>query len=101
MPEHIVDKRIYYSVFGSLMLLLAATLTIAYIHLGKLNLVAAMTIAVIKAVLIMLYFMHLRYSSRLLWVFVLAGFFWMGIIFALTFSDYLSRGWLPVPTGWE
>lgn len=101
MSEHIVEKKIYYSVFGGLMALLAATVGIAYVHLGRLNVVAALTIATIKTVLIMLYFMHLRYSSRLLWVFVVAGFFWLGIIFTLVFSDYLTRGWLQTPTGWE
>ena len=101
MSEHIVAKKIYYTVFGSLMALLGATVAIAYIHLGKLNVIAALTIAVIKAVLIILYFMHVRYSSRLLWIFVGAGFFWLGILFALAYSDFLTRGWLPLPTGWE
>jgi len=101
MSEHIIEKKIYYTVFGSLMALLGATVAIAYIHLGKLNMVAAVSIAVIKAVLIILYFMHVRYSSRLLWIFVCAGFFWLGIMFALSFSDFLTRGWLPLPTGWE
>ena len=101
MSEHIIEKKIYYSVFGGLMALLGATVAIAYIHLGKLNMIAALSIAVIKAVLIILYFMHVRYSSRLLWIFVCAGFFWLGIMFALSFSDFLTRGWLPLPTGWE
>ena len=85
MPEHIVEKKTYYSVFGGLMGLLAATVGIAYIHLGKLNVIAVVTIAVVKAILIILYFMHVRYSSRLLWIFVGAGFFWLGILFALSF----------------
>jgi len=101
MSEHIVEKKTYYKVFAALMVLLAATVAIAYIHLGKLNIVVAVTIAFIKATLIILYFMHVRYSSRLLWVFVGAGFFWLGILFALSFSDYLTRGWLPQPTAWE
>jgi cytochrome c oxidase subunit IV len=101
MSEHIVEKKIYYSVFGSLMVLLGATIVIAYIHLGKLNVIAALTIAVVKAILIILYFMHVRYSSRVVWIFVGAGFFWLGILFALSFSDFLTRGWLPMPTGWE
>jgi cytochrome c oxidase subunit IV len=106
MQEHIhehivVDKKKYYLVFAALMLLLAGTVGVAYIHLGRLNVFAALTIAFIKATLIILYFMHVRYSSRLLWVFVAAGFFWLGIMFALSFSDYLTRDWLPQPTGWE
>jgi len=101
MTEHIVAKRTYYGVFLGLMLLLAATVSIAYIHLGELNIIAALTIAFIKATLIILYFMHIRYSSRLLWIFVAAGFFWLAILFALSFSDFLTRSWLSVPTGWQ
>ena len=101
MSEHIVAKKTYFGVFAALMALLGATVVIAYIHLGKLNIIVALTIAVIKATLIILYFMHVRYSSRLLWVFVGAGFFWLMILFALSFSDFLTRGWLPQPTAWE
>jgi len=96
MTEHIVEKRTYYSVFAALMILLAATIGIAYIHLGRFNILAALTIATMKAVLIILYFMEVKYSSRLLWVFVAAGFFWLGILFALTFADYATRIWLPL-----
>ncbi len=53
-----------------------------------------MTIATVKAVLVLLYFMHVRYSSRLTWIFVAAGFFWFLILVGFTFSDYASRGWL-------
>jgi cytochrome c oxidase subunit 4 len=101
MSEHILDKKIYFRVFAALIALLGATVVIAYIHLGKLNIIVALTIAVIKMTLIILYFMHVRYSSRLLWVFVGAGFFWLMILFALSFSDFLTRGWLPQPTAWE
>jgi cytochrome c oxidase subunit 4 len=101
MSEHILDKKIYFRVFAALMALLGATVAIAYIHLGKLNIIVALTIAVIKMTLIILYFMHVRYSSRILWVFVGAGFFWLMILFALSFSDFLTRGWLPQPTAWE
>src|SRR5262245_58228943 len=101
MSEHIIPRKVYFTVFGALMVLLAATVGVAYIPLGELNVVAAMTIGVTKAVLIILYFMHVRYSFRLSWVWVGAGFFWLVIMFALTFSDYFTRGWLPVPTGWR
>ena len=94
MTEHIIEKRTYYSVFAALMILLAATIGIAYIHLGRFNILAALTIASVKAVLIILYFMEVKYSSRLLWIFVAAGFFWLGILFALTFADYATRIWL-------
>jgi len=101
MSEHIIPRKVYFTIFGALMVLLAVTVGIAYIHLGELNVIAAMTIAVTKAVLIILYFMHVRYSSRLSWVWVVSGFFWLIIMFTLTFSDYFTRDWLPVPTGWK
>src|SRR5262245_31518794 len=101
MTEHIVPKKTYFAVFSALMLMLALTVGIAYIHLGEWNVVVAMSIAVTKAVLIILYFMHVRYSPRLMWIYVGARFFWLGILFALTFSDYFTRAWLPAPTGWN
>jgi cytochrome c oxidase subunit 4 len=62
----------------------------------RLNTVVALTIATIKATLVVLYFMHVRYSMRLVWVIVASALFWLAILFALTFSDYLTRGWLSV-----
>ena len=59
------------------------------------NTVIALTIAVIKATLVVLYFMHVRYSSRLIWVIVTSALFWLAIMFALTISDYWTRTWLP------
>lgn len=98
MPEHIVSKTTYFVIFGALMLGTAITVWVAFLDLDRLfpgaNTVVALTIAVIKATLVILYFMHVRYSARLTWVIVLAGFFWLGILFVLTMSDYMSRGWL-------
>jgi cytochrome c oxidase subunit 4 len=96
----VISKKTYYWVFALLMALLALTIGAAYIHLGKFNIVAALSIAAIKAVIIILYFMHVRYSSQLTWVFVGAGFFWLGILLVLTISDYLTRDWLAIPLGW-
>ena len=62
---------------------------------GPLNAIVAMTIAVFKATAVVLYFMHVRYSSRLIWLIVGSALFWLVILFALTFSDYSTRGWLP------
>jgi cytochrome c oxidase subunit 4 len=95
MSEHVVSKRIYYIIFTTLMVLTFLTVAVARIDLGgHLNDIVALTIAVAKALLVVLYFMHVRYSSRLTWVFVGAGFFWLGIMIVLTLSDYISRGWL-------
>jgi cytochrome c oxidase subunit 4 len=61
---------------------------------GPMNVIIALTIACIKATLVVLYFMHVRYSSRLVWVILAAALFWLAILFALTFSDYWTRNWL-------
>ena len=100
MSETIVPRKTYFAVWVALLLLLLVTVAVSYIHLGWLNPAAAVGIAVVKATIIILYFMHVRYSPRLVWVFVAAGFFWLCILFAITFSDYLTRGYLPSPTVW-
>lgn len=95
MSEHIVPLRIYVTIF--LALLVGTGLTVwAGVHdfPGPLNVIIALTIAVIKATLVVLYFMHVRYSSRLIWVVFTSALFWLGILFALTLSDYWTRGWL-------
>jgi cytochrome c oxidase subunit 4 len=66
-------------------------------HVIQLNTIIALTIAVTKATFVVLYFMHVRYSSRLVWVIVTSALFWLVIMFALTFSDYWTRCWLKVP----
>ena len=93
MSDHIVPKRVYYLIFLLLMLGTAITVAVAYVDLGPLNAVAALTIAVAKATLVVLYFMHVRYSTRLTWAVVAGSVFWLGILLALTFSDYLTRTW--------
>jgi cytochrome c oxidase subunit 4 len=95
MSEHIVSKKIYFLIFGALMVgtaltVIAARIDLDYIFHGA-NTVVALTIAVFKATLVVLYFMHVRYSSRLTWVIVAAGFFWLGIMFVFTISDYMTR----------
>jgi cytochrome c oxidase subunit 4 len=99
MSEHIVSKKTYYGIFGALMVLTAITVFAATFNLGLLNNFVAMSIAIFKASLVVLYFMHVRYSSKLTWVFVAAGFLWLFILFAFTLSDYWSRGWMPLRLG--
>jgi cytochrome c oxidase subunit 4 len=91
---------VYYQVFSALLVLTFLTVGIAYINLGLLNNVAALTIAVSKALLVILYFMHVRYSSRLTWLFIGAGFFWLLLLISFTLSDVFTRDWLPAPQGW-
>ena len=87
------SPKLYWKTFIALMALLAITWSVGYIDLGPFNLVFALAIAMAKAVLIMLFFMHIRYSKPLLWMFAGVGFFWLGIMFALALSDYMTRGW--------
>ena len=94
MTDHILPKRVYYTIFGILMLCTFLTVQIALFDLGRLNTIAALTIAVVKATLVVLFFMHVKYSMRLTWVVVLASLFWLGIMFVLTMGDYLTRVWL-------
>ena len=89
--SHIVPKRTYYSIYVILLVCTYLTWQVAFFDLGVLNTVAAVTIAVFKAVLVILFFMHVRYSTRLTWVVVIGSVFWLGILLVLTFSDYLTR----------
>ena len=97
MSEHIVPVKVYLTIFLVLLVGTALTVIAAYIDfkVEGLNTVVAMTIAVAKATFVVLYFMHVRYSSRLIWVIVAAALFWMGILFAFTLADYFTRGWIP------
>lgn len=96
MVHHIIPVATYLRVFAALFVLFILTVAVAFVHLGPLNFVVAITIAVIKAVLIILYFMHVRYSSRMTWVFAGAAFIWLALLLSLTMADYLSRSWLPI-----
>ena len=93
MAEHIVPTRIYYTIFAILMLCTGLTVWVAFLDLGTLNTVAALGIAVFKATLVVLFFMHVKYSTRLTWAVVAGGIFWLGILLVLTMGDYLTRGW--------
>ncbi len=96
MSEHIVQPRIYIAIFLALMLGTGLTVLAAFRDFpGPLNAVVALTIAVVKATLVILYFMHVRYSSRLIWLVIGSALFWLAIMFALTISDYWTRTWLP------
>ena len=92
-PQHtVVSIKTYVIIFVALMVLLGLTVGVAFLDLGRFNLAAAMAIAVLKAVLIIMFFMHVKYASRLTWVFAVAGFFWLAIMLIFTMTDYVSRG---------
>ena len=94
MSEHILPRRVYYTIYGVLMFCTYLTLQIAFLDLGAANTVAALAIAFFKATIVVLYFMHVRYGTRLTWAIALAGVFWLGILLVLTVGDYLTRPWL-------
>lgn len=94
MAETTVPVSTYYKVTAALMVLLVLTVAVSFIPLGDFGIVAALAIAFAKAVVIALFFMHLRYSSSLIKVLAVAGVFTLAIMLALTFSDYLTRAWI-------
>jgi len=97
MSHEVTSVRTYVLVFLALLVLLFATVGAAYLPLGRFHLAVALGIAVAKAVLIGMYFMHLHQSHRLTWIVSTASLLWLGIMLALTLSDYLARGWLDIP----
>lgn len=86
-------SRTYFCNGAALLAFLALTIVAAYLNLGPLNTVVALLISLAKGALILLFFMHLRYSKPILWLAAGAGFFWLGIMLVLTLGDYLTRGW--------
>ena len=90
---HVVSRRTYFAIFAILLVCTYLTWQVAYFDLGPLNTVVALGIAVFKAVLVVLFFMHVRHGTRLTWVVVLSGVFWLAILLLVTMSDYLTRGW--------
>jgi cytochrome c oxidase subunit IV len=99
MAGHISPKPMYYAIFGSLMVLTALTVAIAFVDLGALNFPVALSIAILKATLVILFFMHVKYSSSLTKLICGGAFFFLLILFSLTMTDYLSRGWFVAPGG--
>src|SRR4029450_14086563 len=97
--SHISPKSTYYSIFGALMALTALTVYVAFQHLGWLNFPVAITIAFFKASLVVLFFMHVKYSSKLTKLLVASTFFFLASLFGLTMTDYMSRGWYTSPRG--
>ena len=101
MVGHVVNKKLYFLVFTALIGLTALTTGVAFIDLGKWNTLVALAIAVCKASLVILFFMHLRWSSGLMRLVLLAAFVWFAILVALTLSDEFTRQWTPVPSNWQ
>jgi cytochrome c oxidase subunit 4 len=91
--HHIVGPKVYGLILLALLAMTALTAGIAFVNLGVFSPVIALGIAVIKATLVILFFMHVKYSSRLVMVTVGAGFFTFLVLITMTLSDYISRAW--------
>src|ERR1700757_5413482 len=91
--EHVVSPKVYGVIFGTLLVLTAVTVAASYIDLKDFNVVTALAIACLKAVLVILFFMHVKYSSRLTKLTVVAGFFTFLVLITMAMTDYISRAW--------
>jgi cytochrome c oxidase subunit 4 len=112
MSAHVVPVKTYLGIFVALLVLTGVTTGIAFVDFGELhtgihqldmiplNTVAALAIAVLKMLLVILFFMHVKYSSGLTKIVVMAGFLFLGILVSLTLADELTRDWSPEPSGW-
>ena len=91
--HHVASLGMYFGVFIALLVLTVLTVAASRVDIGALNTPLAMAIAIVKAALVILFFMHVIHSSRLTWVVVVSSFLWLAVLFVLTFADYLTRGW--------
>lgn len=94
MSGHVAPKSLYYTIFVALLVGTVLTVVVAMFDLGAFNNIVMLTVACAKALLVILYFMHVRWSTRLTMVVAASGFFWLMILFSITMADYASRGWV-------
>ncbi len=95
--SHVVPITMYVAIWATLMVFTGLTVFAATVELGIFNIVVALVIATIKGTLVVLFFMHLRYSTKLTMVTVIAAIFFLFILFSLSMTDYLTRAWLTHP----
>ena len=95
--SHIASKGSYFAIFAALMVLTVVTVAAAFVNVGPFSAAVALGIATLKATLVVLFFMHVKYNSRLTKLIVVSGFFFLVILVALTMTDYATRGWLGLP----
>jgi cytochrome c oxidase subunit 4 len=98
--EHIVPVSTYVAVFVSLLILTALTTGMAWVDMGRWNLVVALAIAVCKALLVVLFFMHVKYNKGLSRIAMIAAIFWLGLLMTFTLADELTRHWEIYPLPW-
>src|ERR1022692_3705626 len=95
--HHIVPKRVYFSVFLTLIVMTWVTAYVSTVDLGRLNIFVALSIAVFKASLVILFFMHVKYGTKLTKMIVLAGLYWLVLLLFIAMAHYWTRGWMGVP----
>jgi cytochrome c oxidase subunit 4 len=100
MSAHVVPQKLYFIIFAALLAMTALTTGMAYVDLGKWNTVVALVIACCKATLVVLFFMHWKWSTHLVRVVIVSALLWLAILISLTCTDFFSRHWTPVPQGW-
>jgi cytochrome c oxidase subunit 4 len=93
LSDHVVSPKLYIAVFAALLFLTLTTVWAAGQDFGAYNTVVALGIAIAKATLVILFFMHVRWAGKLVQLFVASGFIWLVILIAITLADYVSRGW--------
>ncbi len=99
MAGHVLPLKTYYSIFALLLALTGLTVAAAYIDMGALNIFVALGIAAVKATVVILFFMHVKYATKLTQLFVALGFCWLAILLGITSMDFASRAWISEPAG--
>jgi cytochrome c oxidase subunit 4 len=95
--EHVDSVKTYAAVLVTLLALTVITTLVAFVDLGNFSVVVALAIAVTKMLLVALFFMHVRYSTKLTRLVIVGGLLWLAILLLLTLSDFFTRGWLGTP----
>jgi cytochrome c oxidase subunit IV len=95
--HHIVPKRVYYLVFLTLIVMTWVTAFVSTVDLGRFNVFVALSIAIFKASLVILFFMHVKYGTRLTKMIVLAGVYWLILLLFIVMMDLWTRTWMGVP----
>jgi cytochrome c oxidase subunit IV len=92
MSEHIIAPKIYYLIWVTLMVLTVVTAAVAFVDLGSFNTVVALVIATLKATLVVLFFMHVKYTSeKMTKTVIIAAIFWLGLLLILSLADFATR----------
>ncbi|MDD5543172.1 MAG: cytochrome C oxidase subunit IV family protein [Acidobacteriia bacterium] len=101
MAGHIVSIKLYALIFITLLVMTGVTTAVGYVDLGRWNIIIALAIAIFKASLVILFFMHMKYAGKLPRLVFASTLLWLAILITLTMSDVLTRSWDHPPQGWQ